>query len=385
MKNNSFPLIFLLLMITLLGCSDASRWDIIGNQISGMNSNIQIATITSTPNPYLPPILPEPTVHAPVVNQEAVAEGKVRINYRCGEPLPVTNQLKIHLQIENRGNTGVNLNKLSLNYYYTKEGTSEEILDFDFISDKSITPKGKFHKDHLKLTFSGANKLLKISETFEIQLRIHKADWSDYDQSNDYSWNPKTKAYTPHPEVPLYEDARLHTGIEPWAYYDPDATPTPLPYHTPEAESSIILLYQCKNSAPADSEVMASIKIKNERFVDAKWKDMAIRYYFTLDEKPYIVLKLLSIPHPLSMHDVKLDVKQSGPTDYYIEFTFDTEEVITKRKTMPELYFSFNFYDMRPIDETDDFSFDPHKSGFKEHPFMSIHEKDTLIFGYVPK
>jgi cellulose 1,4-beta-cellobiosidase len=53
------------------------------------------------------------------------------------------------------------------------------------------------------------------ASTGEIQTRIHKSDWSNYDESDDYSYDPLKTAYTEWSKVTLYQDGGLIWGIEP--------------------------------------------------------------------------------------------------------------------------------------------------------------------------
>ena len=109
-----------------------------------------------------------------------------------------SNTISFTLKITNTGTTGIDLGKLSADYFFTKDGNSELVFwcDYADISGSSYqactdTVSGTFSsasgKDRdTKCTIKGSG-VLAGGDTLQIQGRITKSDWSNFDLGNDYS------------------------------------------------------------------------------------------------------------------------------------------------------------------------------------------------------
>ncbi|HWE61097.1 MAG TPA: cellulose binding domain-containing protein, partial [Chloroflexota bacterium] len=116
------------------------------------------------------------------------------------------------------GSVPLALNALEARYYFTADGYhGRQILDVDWASVGVGTVLGDFvpmggNQYYLRLRFSpAAGQLAPHGGVAEIKMRIHKPDWSVYDQRHDYSFGPTT-SYTPWPRVPLFDRSRLIWG-----------------------------------------------------------------------------------------------------------------------------------------------------------------------------
>ncbi|MNY40735.1 Beta-mannanase/endoglucanase A precursor [compost metagenome] len=69
---------------------------------------------------------------------------------------------------------------------------------------------------YVEISFSpAAGSLAPGANTGEIQLRINKTDWSNYNETGDYSYDPAKTAYTDWSRVPLYLNGVLVWGLQP--------------------------------------------------------------------------------------------------------------------------------------------------------------------------
>ena len=66
---------------------------------------------------------------------------------------------------------------------------------------------------YLEVGFTGGT--LAASASIEIKLRIHRTDWSNYNQSNDYSFVGDAISYSPAQRIGLYDKGALLSGSEP--------------------------------------------------------------------------------------------------------------------------------------------------------------------------
>lgn len=145
------------------------------------------------------------------------------IQYRAADTDAANNQMKPHFNIKNNGTTSVNLSDLKIRYYFTKEGTASvnRWIDWANIGAANIsTSVGEVsgtNTDHyVELTFSSAaGSIAPGGQSGEIQLRVHKDDWSNWDEGNDYSYDPAKVSYADWNKVTLYRNGSLVWGIEP--------------------------------------------------------------------------------------------------------------------------------------------------------------------------
>jgi hypothetical protein len=62
---------------------------------------------------------------------------------------------------------------------------------------------------------AGAGMLAAGGASGDIQTRIHKTDWSNFNEANDYSFNSLQTAYADWNKVTLYRNGVLVWGTEP--------------------------------------------------------------------------------------------------------------------------------------------------------------------------
>jgi len=147
------------------------------------------------------------------------AAASVQVNYRDVDPLPVTNQLMPEIEVVNTGSTPLDLAGVTVRYWFTADGNSalKDTCYYAAIGCGAITATfvhtGGHDADHyLQLQLSGT--LAPGQSTGMIQERITKANWSMFDQTNDYSYGSSmvTQAWT---RITAYHNGQLIWGVEP--------------------------------------------------------------------------------------------------------------------------------------------------------------------------
>ena len=137
-----------------------------------------------------------------------------------------TNTITNNMTIRHSGGEDIDLSKLSVRYYYTKEGTAPESFQCDhaamqlsrapwFVPFTSMvdgklvsmsSPKTNANS-YIEITFDTTD-IFTEGDTMTINTRTHKNDWSSYDQSNDYSYGNNNR-------VCVYYGNELIFGNEP--------------------------------------------------------------------------------------------------------------------------------------------------------------------------
>lgn len=166
---------------------------------------------------------------------KAEAATGLKVQYQCGVATSTVSALRPYLCIVNESSSSVPLSSLKIRYWYTKEGTQSENFAVDYqgsLRSKSYitgtfgdAPNGHY----LEIGFtSNAGSLPPGTNTGRMKFRVYKSDWSNYDQTNDYSFDPtKTSALADWTKVTLYQNGVLIWGTEPGGSSTPTTTPTP--------------------------------------------------------------------------------------------------------------------------------------------------------------
>lgn len=108
------------------------------------------------------------------------------------------NSIAFTLKIKNTGSTGIDLSKLTADYFFTKDGADSLNFWCDYADISGSTYQAC--TDSVSGTFSSASKdnadtkctmtasgVLAGGDTLQIQVRITKSDWSEFNLGNDYS------------------------------------------------------------------------------------------------------------------------------------------------------------------------------------------------------
>jgi hypothetical protein len=156
---------------------------------------------------------------------------KVNVQYTCRSE--DAQQASFVLQVTNDAAVPIALSDLTLRYWYTAATTKEQWLECDFadlgcsnVSSSTNQPSPKFMPlmpprqgadTYVEIGFSpGALTLDPFLSTGGIQLRLHNKDFSEIDQTDDYSFD-KTQKGNPVPwmKVTAYLKGVLVWGTEP--------------------------------------------------------------------------------------------------------------------------------------------------------------------------
>jgi hypothetical protein len=155
----------------------------------------------------------------------AARGGDLAVQYRCTNTDPHQNQIGVHFQIVNRGRQDAPLRELTIRYWFVEAGDKPLKFWCDYAKLGGTNVAAAFHK--LDKPVTGADSYLEISfseaagfvpaggDSGEIQTRSAKDDWSNFDQSRDYSFDASKTAFTDAPHITLYRRGRLAWGVEP--------------------------------------------------------------------------------------------------------------------------------------------------------------------------
>ena len=133
------------------------------------------------------------------------------------------NTISTTLDIRNEGNVAVDFKDLKARYWFTPDGTSalKFTVDFAKVGNSAITggfvTPGQLRVNggtYLEVQVKPTNtNFYPLTSTGNIQYRINKNDWTNFNQTNDYSY--VTGALAANPKITLYHKGVLVYGTEP--------------------------------------------------------------------------------------------------------------------------------------------------------------------------
>jgi hypothetical protein len=171
------------------------------------------AVATSTPYVVALPILP------------AERGSGLKVQYRSGDPNPRNNETKPYLQIVNMASSPAQLSELTIRYWFTADDAKRHSYWCDWAAVDCANVSAVFRRaprttraadTYLEFSFTpSAGVIAPGSASGEIISRFAKVDWSGYDESNDYSFDPGKLAFADWSRVTLYRNGVLVWGVEP--------------------------------------------------------------------------------------------------------------------------------------------------------------------------
>ncbi|MHB1159885.1 MAG: cellulase family glycosylhydrolase [Chloroflexota bacterium] len=152
------------------------------------------------------------------------AAAPLEVLYKANDTSPRTNTISFALQVVDRDGKELDLSRLEIRYWFShgsRPSQPKVEMDYSALGEGKVRVElaqaGREGQDHyLKVTFPGPdNGLPPYGSTGDILLRIHASDWSQFDQSNDFSFWPEATGFRSSNRITVYEDGKLVWGREP--------------------------------------------------------------------------------------------------------------------------------------------------------------------------
>lgn len=151
------------------------------------------------------------------------ANGSLVLQYRSADNNPSDNALRPIFNIKNNGSTAVKLSDLKVRYYFNNDGKSgdQTYIDWANVGGSNVTTtsaavsgSNATANRYVEFSFSNAAGTIPAGgQSGEVHARIHPADWSNYDESNDYSYG--STSFGDWNKMTVYDQGKLVWGVEP--------------------------------------------------------------------------------------------------------------------------------------------------------------------------
>jgi aryl-phospho-beta-D-glucosidase BglC (GH1 family) len=151
--------------------------------------------------------------------------GSIKVQFYNQNTAATTNQLYLNFKLINTGSSSIALSNVKIRYFYTKDGTQAQNFYCDYAQAGSSNVTGSIAAmstpktgadTYVEIGFaSSAGSLAASGGNTTVQSRVAKSDWSNYTQTNDYSFNSTATGFVDWTQVTGYISGVLQWGTEP--------------------------------------------------------------------------------------------------------------------------------------------------------------------------
>jgi hypothetical protein len=150
--------------------------------------------------------------------------GAFKVQYRASDIVVGDNHMKPHFNIVNLSSSAVPLSEFKIRYYFTKDGGGSLVWNCDYAvigcgnitaTFVPISPARTGADYYVEIGFTSGTLPANLGSSGEIQARMNKNDWSNFNEANDYSFDATKTSFTDWNKVTLYRNGTLVWGVEP--------------------------------------------------------------------------------------------------------------------------------------------------------------------------
>ncbi len=156
-----------------------------------------------------------------VTNQPVNAASALKVEMYMGNTASTTGTISPNFKITNNGVNSLSMSAITIRYYFTKDSNSTQNFNCNVSgvtgSFVDMATPALNADNYLEIHFPSGT-FLAPNTSMEIETSISKADGSNYNQSNDYSFSSTNTAYTEWSKTPAYINSIKIWGAEPFIF-----------------------------------------------------------------------------------------------------------------------------------------------------------------------
>jgi uncharacterized protein (DUF362 family) len=178
--------------------------------------------LTATPVRTATPVA---TVTPMVTATPVPITGTIKVQFYNQSTAATSNQIYLNVKLINTGSSAVALSNVKIRYYYTIDGAQTQNFYCDYSPAGSSNLSATFvtmataktgADTYVEIGFTtGAGSLAANGGNTTIQARVAKSNWTNYTQTNDYSFNSTATTFADWTKVTGYVSGALQWGAEP--------------------------------------------------------------------------------------------------------------------------------------------------------------------------
>ncbi|HEY4389856.1 MAG TPA: X2-like carbohydrate binding domain-containing protein [Paenibacillus sp.] len=159
-----------------------------------------------------------------VIDTTSTTSDNIQVQMYNSSVISNVNTISPRIKLTNTSTNAINLSDVKLRYYYTIDGEKPQNFFCDWSQVGSSNVTGSFVKMttakpgadyYAEFGFTSGAGSLAAGQSIDLQIRLSKSDWTNYNQSDDYSFNPIASTYQDSPKLTGYVSGQLVWGVEP--------------------------------------------------------------------------------------------------------------------------------------------------------------------------
>jgi hypothetical protein len=175
--------------------------------------------IVSGPTPTPVNVTPPPATPTPVPGN-----GSLKVQFYNQNTAATSNSVYLNIKLINTGSSAISLSNVKVRYFYTIDGVKTQNFYCDYSPVGSANVNGTFvtmaapktgADTYVEIGFTSGAGSLAAGGSTTVQTRFAKSDWTNYTQTNDYSFNSSATNFVDWTKVTAYVSGSLQWGTEP--------------------------------------------------------------------------------------------------------------------------------------------------------------------------
>jgi hypothetical protein len=290
------------------------------------------------------------------------------------------NVIKPYFKIVNNSGSPVNLQQLTVRYWFTPEnftGTVSGWIDYAQMGNNKVTmqyvpasPVREGGYGYMQYAFApSAGSIAIAGNTGVIQTRFANSDWSLFSEADDYSY-VAAGLYASNEKITVYRNGVLVWGTEPQV-----------------AAPSLIVKAYTQSKSGANNTMSSTLQLKNEGNQPIAYSDLKVRYWFTRESNSMLNywIDYAKIGNDKVSATFVTVPSTTDSADTYIEFSFSPSlgNLYPKAGT-GDINYRIAKQDWSAFDQRNDYSYRLPSISLSENTRVTVYNGANLIYGTEP-